>query len=231
VSPAHPRLGDGSNRIEFRHVWFTYQKLTPEQHAAVDKASRSHASNAELAALKDIDWILKDVSFTVEPGHTVGEGDLNAVFGATALARERTADVTVTFVSDPTSGTTSTQTAKLCGEGVHTGARVLVTQGGVPMPKVHEIELKRLGGGWFGFAKEVDEVKNALLQTLTATPGTACASFQFHKEYGAVTDAEQLVPGVYQLKVEAIVAGKEVRKKTFFQVGTCGFNGTIVVDF
>jgi ATP-binding cassette, subfamily B, multidrug efflux pump len=71
VSPAHARLGDESNRIEFRHVWFTYQKLTPEQHAAVDKASRAQASNAELAALKDIDWILKDVSFTVEPGHTV----------------------------------------------------------------------------------------------------------------------------------------------------------------
>jgi hypothetical protein len=168
---------------------------------------------------------------TVEPGHTVGEGDLSAVFGPTALARERTADVTVTFVSDPTSGITSTQTAQLCGEGVRTGARVLVTQGGVPVPKVHEIELKRLHGGWFGFAKEVDEVKNALLQTVTATPGTACTSFQFHKEYGAVTDAEQVVPGVYQLKVEAIIAGKEVRKKTFFQVGTCGFNGTIVVDF
>lgn len=168
---------------------------------------------------------------TVEPGHTVGEGDLNAIFGPRAVARERTADVTVTFVSDPTSGTTSTQTAQLCGEGVRTGARVLVTQGGVPMPKVHEIELKRLHGGWFGFAKEVDEVKNALLQTVTATPGTACASFQFHREYGAVTDAEQLVPGVYQLKVEAIIAGKEVRKKTFFQVGTCGFDGTIVVDF
>src|ERR1039457_5426603 len=28
VSPAVTRHGDGSNRIEFRHVWFTYQKLT-----------------------------------------------------------------------------------------------------------------------------------------------------------------------------------------------------------
>jgi len=27
--------GDGSNRIEFRHVWFTYQKLTEEQQAAI----------------------------------------------------------------------------------------------------------------------------------------------------------------------------------------------------
>ena len=39
VSPAHPRFGDGSNRIEFRHVWFTYQKLTSIQQAAVDRAT------------------------------------------------------------------------------------------------------------------------------------------------------------------------------------------------
>jgi ATP-binding cassette subfamily B multidrug efflux pump len=68
VSPAKPRRGDGSNRIEFRNVWFTYQKLTPEQHSAVAWAAQA---GAELAALKDIDWILKDVSFTIEPGHTV----------------------------------------------------------------------------------------------------------------------------------------------------------------
>ena len=68
VSPAKTRPGDGSNRIEFRHVWFTYQKLTPEQQAAVNWASKA---GADLAALKDIDWILKDVSFAIEPGHTV----------------------------------------------------------------------------------------------------------------------------------------------------------------
>src|ERR1700682_2859685 len=63
VSPAVTRVGDGSNRIEFRHVWFTYQALTPEQRAFVAKAEL-----AELAGLADIEWILKDVSFTVEPG-------------------------------------------------------------------------------------------------------------------------------------------------------------------
>ena len=68
VSLEKTRAGDGSNRIEFRHVWFTYQKLTPEQQAAVEWAARA---GAELAALKDIDWILKDVSFTIEPGRTV----------------------------------------------------------------------------------------------------------------------------------------------------------------
>jgi ATP-binding cassette subfamily B protein len=71
VSPAHPLQGDGSNRIEFRHVWFTYQKLTPGQQAALDHASGSETPAAELAAIKDVEWILKDVSFTVEPGQTV----------------------------------------------------------------------------------------------------------------------------------------------------------------
>ncbi len=71
VSPAHPRTGDGSNRIEFRRVWFTYQRLTPEQQATVERAAQSSATAAELASLQDIEWILKDVSFTIEPGQTV----------------------------------------------------------------------------------------------------------------------------------------------------------------
>jgi len=136
----------------------------------------------------------------------------------------------VTFVSDPVTGTTSVQTREVCGEAARTGARVLVTEGGVPMTQVHEIELKRFGGE-FGFAKETDEVKNVPLQTVTPTPGTACASFQFHREYGSVSDPTQLVPGVYQLKVEAIIAGKEEHKTIWFSVDTCGFDGTIVIDF
>ncbi len=71
VSPVHPVPGDGSNRIEFDHVWFTYQKLTDEQKAAVVRAEESSAGGAELAALDGIEWILKDVSFTIEPGQTV----------------------------------------------------------------------------------------------------------------------------------------------------------------
>jgi len=70
-SPAHPVTGDGSNRIEFRHVWFTYQKLNDAQRAAVDAAARSDAPAARLAEIDGIEWILKDVSFTVEPGQTV----------------------------------------------------------------------------------------------------------------------------------------------------------------
>jgi ATP-binding cassette, subfamily B, multidrug efflux pump len=77
VSPADPLPGDGSNRIEFRHVWFTYQKLTPAQQAAITQATNAGAlapegnPAAELAAIPGIEWVLKDVSFTVEPGQTV----------------------------------------------------------------------------------------------------------------------------------------------------------------
>jgi ATP-binding cassette, subfamily B, multidrug efflux pump len=71
VSPANPRSGDGSNRIEFRHVWFTYQKLTPEQKGLIDSLTESPDRAKHLAAITDIEWILKDVSFTIEPGQTI----------------------------------------------------------------------------------------------------------------------------------------------------------------
>jgi len=75
VNPANPVAGDGSNRIEFRHVWFTYQKLTPEQQAAIEAAVEAATIDGSVPKLGSaehgIEWILKDVSFTVEPGQTV----------------------------------------------------------------------------------------------------------------------------------------------------------------
>jgi len=72
VNPAHPVPGDGSNRIEFRHVWFTYQTLTEAQQEAVRQAADGAQPAPEaLKSLEGIEWILKDVSFTVEPGQTV----------------------------------------------------------------------------------------------------------------------------------------------------------------
>ena len=71
VSPAHPIAGDASNRIEFDHVWFTYQKLTAEQQAEVDRAAHSAVPWEALCKLDGIEWILKDVSFTIDAGQTV----------------------------------------------------------------------------------------------------------------------------------------------------------------
>jgi ATP-binding cassette subfamily B protein len=69
VGPVVPLTGDGSNKIEFRHVWFTYQKLTDEEKNAVRQAFGK--SSAAMSAIPDIEWVLKDISFTVEPGQSV----------------------------------------------------------------------------------------------------------------------------------------------------------------
>ena len=37
------------NRIEFRHVWFTYQKLTPEQKAAVNRLAGAPTRDSRAA--------------------------------------------------------------------------------------------------------------------------------------------------------------------------------------
>ena len=65
VSPAHPKLGDGSGRIEFRSVWFTYQRLDSETAARI-----ASATPADLAAMTDVEWVMRGVSFAIEPGQT-----------------------------------------------------------------------------------------------------------------------------------------------------------------
>jgi ATP-binding cassette subfamily B protein len=65
TTSAHPTPGDGSGRIEFRDVWFTYQTLTEEQRERVRTLP-----NDELAGCSDIEWILRGVSFAVEPDTT-----------------------------------------------------------------------------------------------------------------------------------------------------------------
>jgi ATP-binding cassette subfamily B protein len=103
VAPAHPQPGDNSGRIEFRNIWFTYQRLTPEQTSALKELSafekvrhpeRSDSRSLRIAESKgpdtaprstaadpfstdglppildNIEWILRDVSFTIEPDQT-----------------------------------------------------------------------------------------------------------------------------------------------------------------
>ena len=62
VSPAAARTGDGSGRIEFRDVWFTYQRLNEDQ---AERLRLGHAINDG-----SIEWVLRGVSFTLEPNET-----------------------------------------------------------------------------------------------------------------------------------------------------------------
>ena len=68
VSPAKitsPSPGEAPCAIEFRDVWFTYGTLDETQRPWV-----ATASDAELAASTEIEWILRGVSFTVARGET-----------------------------------------------------------------------------------------------------------------------------------------------------------------
>ncbi len=65
VSPVSPVAGDGSGRVEFRNVWFTYQKLDEAQLARI-----ASATDEDLRTFADIEWILRGVSFVIEPDET-----------------------------------------------------------------------------------------------------------------------------------------------------------------
>src|SRR5271154_7477258 len=65
VSPVHPVAGENSGRVEFRNVWFTYQKLDEAQIKRI-----ATASDEDLNTFADIEWILRGVSFVIEPDET-----------------------------------------------------------------------------------------------------------------------------------------------------------------
>lgn len=160
----------------------------------------------------------------LEPGHIVGEGDLSIVFSPTVVARERRASIDVTYESNPITHSTTTVTRLLCGEGVTTGARVLVTAAGVPLASVKKIQLQRLTVN-----KDSDVVHNAPLQTVT--PTLPCMPFQFHREYGTVSNPIQLLTGSYQVTVQATINGHNRTQTAAFGLGTCDFNPNVVVNF
>ena len=68
VSPAMPKVPQGPGRIEFDHVWFAYRTLA---QAAAEAASKGEKLKTNTDALGDYDWVLRDVSFSIEPGETV----------------------------------------------------------------------------------------------------------------------------------------------------------------
>jgi len=72
VSPATPKVPQGAGRIEFDHVWFAYRTLA---QAAEEAASKGEKLKIPVAAgdSADVewDWVLRDASFTIEPGSTV----------------------------------------------------------------------------------------------------------------------------------------------------------------
>jgi ATP-binding cassette, subfamily B, multidrug efflux pump len=69
TSPSMPQKAEGAGRIEFDHVWFAYRKLEMPDDPAPEVTGNGHSHIAPQA--EAFDWILRDVSFTIEPGETV----------------------------------------------------------------------------------------------------------------------------------------------------------------
>ena len=69
VSPEHPKKPDGPGRIEFDHVWFAYRHIPLAEEK--DLARAAGFSHSPAAESHDWDWVLRDVSFKLEPGETV----------------------------------------------------------------------------------------------------------------------------------------------------------------
>jgi len=88
TSPAVTKTPTGPGRIEFDHVWFAYRDVPHESAKAAGESSAItqsktgngrvgtglrpvQAEHSSAPASTEPDWILRDVSFTIEPGETV----------------------------------------------------------------------------------------------------------------------------------------------------------------
>jgi ATP-binding cassette, subfamily B, multidrug efflux pump len=72
LSPELPVKAEGKGRIEFDHVWFAYRQIEAEETngsglkpIAVEQNGHPHDDGS------GFDWVLRDVSFAIEPGESV----------------------------------------------------------------------------------------------------------------------------------------------------------------
>jgi ATP-binding cassette subfamily B protein len=70
TSPAVTKMPSGPGRIEFDHVWFAYRS-TPVEDSGKNAGEGARPTQALVPGDAEPDWILRDVSFTIEPGETV----------------------------------------------------------------------------------------------------------------------------------------------------------------
>jgi hypothetical protein len=100
---------------------------------------------------------------------------------------------------------------------------------GVPLPFVEKVQLLRITGN--RNKPIVDSVDNAMdLILQSVSPAAPCGGFQYHREYGTVSNPIQLLPGSYQVTVTAVVNKRRRTKTVAFDVTSCDFNPTVVVQ-
>ena len=68
--PATIKAPDGPGRIEFDHVWFAYRNVPSATNDHVGTAAPGRPVEQSSTG-SEPDWVLRDVSFAIEPGETV----------------------------------------------------------------------------------------------------------------------------------------------------------------
>jgi len=93
TAPPSPLMPDGPGRIEFDHVWFAYRTVPMPADGAQPSAAESaeKKEGAEPAKPGEPDWVLRDVSFVIEPGETV------AIVGHTGAGKTTIISLLVRF--------------------------------------------------------------------------------------------------------------------------------------
>jgi hypothetical protein len=180
-----------------------------------------------------VDFVLVNrpaVPIMLNPGEALGDGILQVHFQPHQVERAIVGTLKVKYQSDsPMIGDETTITRTFCGEGVKTGARLVVKHNGVPIPTVDRIWLTKIESlGPPLLLTTVETVLNKPLIKVPATP--PCPAFSFHREWGGITNPIQLAPGSYLIEVRATINGQQETQKLTFTVNTCDFLPNLVID-
>ncbi len=71
TSPAIAKRPQGQGRIEFDHVWFAYNASGATGVPARPEGAAGRAGTPVAPQTSEPDWVLRDVSFVLEPGETI----------------------------------------------------------------------------------------------------------------------------------------------------------------
>ncbi len=71
-SPAVTKTPDGPGQIRFEHVWFAYREVPAQDgNELAELRTAPMRQGFDLSQETELDWVLRDVSFAIEPGETV----------------------------------------------------------------------------------------------------------------------------------------------------------------
>ncbi len=174
---------------------------------------------------------LPDLPLWLLTGESLGGNGLEIWFRPSVVAYGIRANIAVTFVdNDPTLGSETTITTTVCGDGVLTGARLLLrSPDGTPLPLATRITLWKIEDpGPPLILTTIETINNVPVSTNTES---CFGPFPYHREWGTEYNPILLVPGDYLIEARAIINGSLQLQKLTFTVDFCDFLPDLEIDF